>query len=526
MKDEDKNKKELIKELEALRKWIVDQEMSEFDRKKVEEALEEEKNKAQKYLDIADVILLVIGLDQNVTLINKKGCAVFGCEQEDIIGKNWFDNFLPKNVIKGEKAFFKKLISGKAGPFEFREYRIVTKSGDEKLIAWHITILKDNEGNITGTLSSGEDITGKKDVEHELESSRRMLQMIYDTIPEAIIVTDSTNKIISCNKAVLSILGYKIEELVGRDYKIIVSERMFTDPNEKERHGELMKTGILEREDFYFKKKNGDEFPSSFLVALLRDDNNNIKGMVGTIRDITDRLQADEKIKNARDRAGLYLDILGHDISNINQGIRTSIELLSLKEDISEENKKYIDICLNQSRAMSNLIKNVQKLSNIEDRDFQEKIIDLSEIIESSIQRMNMMFPDSNIQINHSFPDDCLHIIGNDLMQDVVDNILMNAIKFNNKPDVKINIYHSIIEQNKYLKLEFKDNGPGIADDMKSSVFKRLERGNDNVHGTGLGLSIVNEIVNRSGGRAMVEDRIKGDSSQGSNFIIILPRGD
>ena len=70
-----------------------------------------------------------------------------------------------------------------------------------------------------------------------------------------------------------------------------------------------------------------------------------------------------------------------------------------------------------------------------------------------------------------------------------------------------------------------KDNGSGIPDEMKGRVFKVLERGEESVHGFGLGLTIVKEVVNLTGGEVTIEDRVKGDPAQGTNFIVILPKG-
>ncbi len=136
--------------------------------RKTEEILEKEKNKARRWLDIAGVMLVVIGADQKVSLINKKGCKVLGYKEKEVIGKNWFDNFIPKRVRHGAKAVFKKLMAGKIKPVRYFENPIVTKRGEEKIIAWHNTVLKNKKGKIIGTLSSGEDITKLKQSEQAL----------------------------------------------------------------------------------------------------------------------------------------------------------------------------------------------------------------------------------------------------------------------------------------------------------------------------------------------------------------------
>jgi len=147
-------------------------------RKKAEEALHKEKDKAQKYLDIAGVMFVAINAGGEVTLINKKGCEVLGYEEEKIVGKNWFDNFLPKRVVDGIKPVSEKLLTGKLKAAEYFENPVLTKSGEERLIAWHNTILKDENGKVIGYLSSGQDITERKRAEAKLLDYQAQLKSL------------------------------------------------------------------------------------------------------------------------------------------------------------------------------------------------------------------------------------------------------------------------------------------------------------------------------------------------------------
>lgn len=130
--------------------------------------LRRERDRAQKYLDIAGVIFVVIGADQKIELINKRGCDCLGYEEHEIVGNNWFDTYVTEQEKEKARAVFLKLISGEIEPIEYFENSIVTKAGTEKLIAWHNIALTDDKGNIIGTLSSGEDVTDRRRAEKEL----------------------------------------------------------------------------------------------------------------------------------------------------------------------------------------------------------------------------------------------------------------------------------------------------------------------------------------------------------------------
>src|SRR3972149_6708052 len=145
------------------------------EKKKTEKLLEQERKTAQKYLDVANTIILAINKDQTVSLINKKGCQILGYREEEIIGKDWVDNFLPQRTRADIKDTFSRVLAGELPPFEYFENPILTKDGEERLIAWHSTLLTDEGGNITGTLSSGVDITERKRAEEALLVKEHLL---------------------------------------------------------------------------------------------------------------------------------------------------------------------------------------------------------------------------------------------------------------------------------------------------------------------------------------------------------------
>ncbi len=147
-----------------------------------EKKLKEERDRAQSYLDVAGVIFLVLGLDQRVILINKKGCDVLGYKEEDIIGKNWFEQFLPGKFREEIKAIFSKLQNNGKVSWEYVEYPVLTKSGEERIIAWHNTLLKDESGKLVASLSSGEDVTERKGVEEEKERLIKDLKEALENI--------------------------------------------------------------------------------------------------------------------------------------------------------------------------------------------------------------------------------------------------------------------------------------------------------------------------------------------------------
>lgn len=144
--------------------------------KKSEESLREERDRVQNYLDVARSMLVVIDADQRVSLINKKGCEILGCREREIVGKNWFDTFIPERIRGSVKDAFEKLIAGEIQPVEYFENPVVDRSGGERMIAWHNAVLEDVQGTIIATVSSGEDITERKKAEERLAQKTAELE--------------------------------------------------------------------------------------------------------------------------------------------------------------------------------------------------------------------------------------------------------------------------------------------------------------------------------------------------------------
>jgi len=146
------------------------------DLKRSEEDLRDERDRVQNYLDVARTILLVINTDQRVSLINRMGCEILGRPESDIIGKNWFDHFVPPARREEVRGAFAQIMSGAVEHAEHFENPVLVRDGEERLIAWHNTVLRDGAGRIIATLSSGSDITARRAVEDALATKTRELE--------------------------------------------------------------------------------------------------------------------------------------------------------------------------------------------------------------------------------------------------------------------------------------------------------------------------------------------------------------
>lgn len=142
------------------------------ERKSLESLLIKERDRAQKYLDVAEVVLLALNREGKVELINRKGCQLLDYPLDEIVGKDWFECFLRREDRQFLRSVFADTLSNGSESTKYVESRLITRSGKEKLVAWRNTPVVDDAGNVTGSFSSGEDITELRQFERE----KRQLQ--------------------------------------------------------------------------------------------------------------------------------------------------------------------------------------------------------------------------------------------------------------------------------------------------------------------------------------------------------------
>ncbi len=266
------------------------------DQVKIAETLRTEGKLAQKYLDIAGVMFVVINADQTVSLINKKGCEILGYKESEIVGKNWLDNFIPERIRSQVQFVYNKLLSGEIASIEYYDNPVLTKRGEERVIFWHNTILKNEKGEIVSILSSGTDVTERRRTEKALKRSEEEYRSLVENINIGIYRATGgpQGKFLQANPAMAKMFGYKTVE----DLMEICPSDLHQDPTKRKLFmDELLKKGFVRNKELKLRKKDGTPIWASCSTQVKYDQNGEIEWIDGVIEDITKRKRAEQRLK-------------------------------------------------------------------------------------------------------------------------------------------------------------------------------------------------------------------------------------
>ena len=218
-----------------------------------------------------------------------------------------------------------------------------------------------------------------------------------------------------------------------------------------------------------------------------------------------------EELGEAYTRANLYLDIMSHDINNVNTVTLGYAQLLGeLVTGKGKEMLRKLESAIGQSVE---IIHNVSTIRRIQEQDLANRPIALDPVIRGEI--------DHHPDITFHYDGTTASVCGNSLISEVFRNLIGNSAKFGGKA---IEIWIRVEAGEKEVTVSVEDSGPGIPDELKPAIFNRFMKGKSRKSGKGLGLYISRMIVEGYGGRIWATDRIEKEPARGAAIRFTLPR--
>ncbi len=454
--------------------------------------------------------------------------------KEDIIGKNFREIFAinEKNndVIPLFKALFKKIIQGKTPePIEFKLNRTV---GDFLWLNLRGSLINIEKKNLIQFII--QDISDKKKAEQKLKESEEKYRFLFEDSPFSIILINSRGIVIDCNPAILLLGDYEKEDLIDipfKDLKIIPEEFLQTLIDLFTR---FIKGEVLHRIDIQLYKKDSSLIWANLQASLVEVGGETFVQVI--LHDITKRKEAEllinEEIQKLKDLDQLRKDLISrvsHELKTPLVSVFASSEYLlsEYKDKLGEDVLELIQMIQKGGNRLKHLVNNLLDITRIEYNKFnlEKETINLSEIIIECSEEMKYLIRGRKLELELNLPQNLYLKIDRIRIQQVITNLLLNAIK-NTPPYGKIII---ILWKNEdWVEISIKDTGVGLTKEEMEIIFTRfgkIERVGEgleyiDIQGSGLGLFISKEIAQLHGGliTAKSEGRHKG-----SIFTIKIP---
>lgn len=483
-------------------------------------------------------ILIIVDTNEKIVDISDSALILFGPEtnKENLIGRRIFEFAAPDNLDIGRRYYDKAL---KEGFLKDETYKLILNQSTILYGKLSATLIKDNDGTPKFLIFIIRDITQEKKAKTDLIKSKEMLQLVLDNIPQFILWKDINSVYLGCNRNFARVAGVgEPKNIVGKtDYDLpweksqaesfYEIDRLVMESDKPEYH-------IIEPQS----QADGKEAWLDTNKIPMHNSQGEVVGLLGTYEDITERVlakkaleESEKRYRESYNRANFFKDIFSHDIGNILQNISSANDLINMFLKMPDKTRELIEVTTiikEQILRGAKLVDNIQKLSQIEESENPLKKIDLCETLKDSINFIHNWVQKGNLNIRVDRFNNNIDVLANELLADVFENLLINATKYNDNSTIEILIKISKEQKDNinYIRIDFTDNGIGIEDARKEVIFLRAYNKDKSISGLGLGLSLVKKIIETYNGQIWVENRIEGDHSKGSNFVILLQEAD
>lgn len=493
---------------------------------------------------------------------------VLGYKPEEVIGKYFYDTFLPEEREELKKGAFEVFASKQ--PFHEFINRNIHKNGKNVWLSTSGIPMLNEKGNLCGYRGSDTDITENKFMQDLILQAKDDWEETFNIINDAITIHDMDFNIIRCNKAAEELLGLAVMGMKRK--KCFESYHGTTCPPEKCPSCQTLITGKSSTNEVFEPHVN----KYLEIRALPRLDNNNqLVGLVHVVRDITKRKKAEQQIENQNktleqtllelaelrdldeqrlsdlNLANEQLHIAVEEaasanrsksdfLANMSHEIRTPMNAIigmteiALESEMSIDQRENIEIVKQSAESLLDLLNSILDLSKIEAGKLElvENVFNLHTAMECIRKTINVQAQKKGLDLHFVIsPDVPVNLIGDELrLRQIIVNLVGNAIKFTDKGKITVKIEREVPgngyqenemnldEQAVPLHFSVSDTGIGIPADKLKNIFENFTQADASTTrkygGTGLGLAISRKLVNKMGG----EIRVESEYGMGSTF--------
>lgn len=406
------------------------------------------------------------------------------------------------------------------------DYLIRKKDGETRWLSDFAFPWLNSEGKIVGSMGVLTDITDRKNGERQVSEQRNMFEQLFENSPVAIALLNNDINIITVNNAFSALFGYEKSEITGKNIDLLLAS--------EERLEEAKNISYLTRfsnpgtyETFRRKKDGGEVFVKIAGVPVTVEGST--IAIYGMYVDLTERKNAEEEIRKAKDAAVEISKLKSNFLANMSHEIRTPlIGILGyseiLQEETEDESTRQMAKFINSSGTrLLETLNLILDWSRIESGRFEvvKAKVNIAESVNNVILLFTPVAAKKGLYIRADYgPGNMELFTDQKILSQIFNNLINNAVKFTDQGGITIQVRN---ENNQQLVITVRDTGIGISENDQRQIweeFRQASEGYGRTHeGTGLGLSLTKKFVGKLGGTIEVEST----PGKGSSFIIEFP---